>query len=53
MPDFLVESEDDRKVIIEVKDPSLVDSNGVQRKRKAAEMWCKQRGMEYILATIG
>ena len=29
------------------------DFNDVQRKRKAAEMWCKQRGMEYLLVTIG
>ncbi len=52
VPDFLVEYEDGRKVIVEVKDPSRIDSNDVQRKRKAAETWCKQRGMEYILATI-
>jgi len=25
----------------------------VKRKRKAAEMWCKRRGMEYVVATIG
>ena len=52
MPDFLVEHEDGRKAIIEVKDPSRVDSNDVQRKRKAAEMWCKQRGMEYVIMTV-
>jgi hypothetical protein len=53
VPDFLVEYSDERKAIIEVKDPSRVDSNDVQRKRKAAEIWCKQRRMEYVLATIG
>ena len=52
MPDFIVEYNDGRKTIIEVKDPSRIDSNDVQRKRKAAEIWCKQRGMEYVLATI-
>lgn len=52
VPDFLVEYEDNRKVVIEVKDPSRIDSNDVQRKRKAAEMWCKQRGMEYQIATL-
>ena len=51
--DFLVEYEDGTKAVIEVKDPSRMDSNDVQRKRKAAEMWCKQRRMEYVLATIG
>lgn len=53
VPDFLVEYEDGKKVIIEVKDPSRLDSDDVKRKRKAAEMWCKQRNMEYIVATIG
>ncbi|HEX4966820.1 MAG TPA: TnsA endonuclease N-terminal domain-containing protein [Thermoanaerobaculia bacterium] len=53
VPDFLVEYEDGTKTVIEVKDPSRADSNDVQRKRKAAEMWCKQRRMEYILATVG
>ena len=52
MPDFLVEYKDGTKVIIEVKDPSRIDSPDVQRKRQAAEMWCKQRHMEYIIATI-
>lgn len=52
VPDFLVEYEDGKKTIIEVKDPSRMDSNDVQRKRKAAEIWCKQRDMEYVLATV-
>lgn len=52
VPDFLVQYEDGRKVVIEVKDPSRIDSNDVQRKRKAAEMWCKQRKMEYVIATM-
>lgn len=52
VPDFIVEYQDRRRVIIEVKDPSRLDSDDVKRKCKAAEMWCKQRGMEYILATI-
>jgi len=41
------------RVIAELRDPSRVDSDGVQCKRKAAEMWCKQRGMEYVVVTIG
>jgi hypothetical protein len=52
MPDFLVEYDDGRRVIMEVKDPSRVDSDDVQRKRKAAELWCKQRGMEYMIYTM-
>ena len=53
VPDFLVEYDGGSKAVIEVKDPSRIDSDDVKRKRKAAEMWCKQRNMEYILATVG
>lgn len=52
VPDFLVEYSDGHKVVIEVKDPSRLDSNDVLRKRKAAEIWCKARGMEYMISTI-
>jgi len=52
-PDFIVEYSDGRKVILEIKDPSRLDTDEVKRKRKAAEIWCKRRGMEYILAAIG
>lgn len=52
VPDFLVEYTDGRKAVVEVKDPSRIDSDDVQRKRRAAEMWCKQRHMEYVIATV-
>ncbi len=52
VPDFIVEYHNGSKAIIEVKDPNRIDSDDVKRKRKAAEIWCKQRGMEYQLATI-
>ena len=52
VPDFLVEYADGRKTLIEVKDPSRIESNDVPRKRKAAETWCQQRYMEYVLATV-
>jgi hypothetical protein len=51
-PDFLVEYSDGRIALIEVKDPSRIDSDDVQRKRSAAELWCKKRGMEYIVYTL-
>jgi hypothetical protein len=35
-----------------VKDPSRIDSDDVKRKRSAAELWCKKRGMEYIVYTL-
>jgi hypothetical protein len=53
VPDFLVEYEDGAKAVLEVKDPSRLDTNDVQRKRKAGEVWCKQRRMEYVIATMG
>ena len=52
-PDFLVEYIDGAKALIEVKAAGLVDSEAVQRKRKAAELWCHRRGMEYSIETIG
>lgn len=52
VPDFIVEYVDGHKCILEVKDPSRMDSDEVKRKRKAAEMWCKRRGLEYIVATV-
>ncbi|HNQ22662.1 MAG TPA: TnsA endonuclease N-terminal domain-containing protein [Phycisphaerae bacterium] len=51
VPDFLVEYEGGGKAVIEIKDPSRLDSNDVQRKRRAAEIWARQRTMEYVLAT--
>ena len=51
-PDFLVEYGDGRKVIIEVKNPAMMDSQAVQRKRKAAEEWCHKRSMKHEIATI-
>ena len=51
-PDFIVEYTDGRKVLIEVKDPSRMDSPEVLRKRSAAEAWCRRRKMTYELATM-
>lgn len=51
-PDFLVEYSDGSLALIEVKGAGLVDSDAVQRKRQAAELWCERRHMEYSLETI-
>ena len=51
-PDFLVEEVDGAKKLVEVKDPRLIDSQEVQRKRRAAETWCHRRGMRYEIATL-
>ena len=52
-PDFLVEYIDGTKALIEVKDPSKIDTDDVQRKRRAAERWCKRRDMQYSIVTVG
>ena len=51
-PDFLVEYTDGRKTVIEVKNPALMDSPSILRKRSAAEEWCRRRDMQYEIATI-
>ena len=52
-PDFLVEYTNGQKALIEVKNPSLMDSPSVLRKERSAQEWCRRRGMCYQLATIG
>ena len=51
-PDFIVEYTDGRKTIIEVKNPAMMDSPSILRKRRSAEEWCRRRGMAYEIATI-
>ena len=51
-PDFLVEYADGSKRIIEVKDPTRLDSDDVKRKRTSAEIWCKKRGMDYEVYSL-
>lgn len=51
-PDFLVQYRDGTIKIIEVKDPTRIESDTVQRKRTAAEAWCRKRNITYELSTI-
>ncbi len=52
-PDFLVQYGDGALALIEVKAANRAsDSQEVQRKRRAAELWCRRRGMTYEIATI-
>ena len=51
-PDFLVEYNDGHKVLIEVKNPAMMDSPSVLKKRNAATQWCHRRNMAYEVATI-
>ena len=50
-PDFLVEYIDGSIALIEVKGANQIDSGSVQRKREAAERWCRRRHMEYSIET--
>lgn len=52
IPDFLVQYQDGSKAIIEVKNPVLIETDAVKRKRVAAEAWCQKRGMRYQMKTI-
>lgn len=49
-PDFLVEYTNGTLAIVEVKGGDRLDSEAVQRKRQAAERWCRKRGMTYEIA---
>ena len=51
-PDFLVEYIDGAVALVEVKGANQIDSETVQRKREAAERWCRRRDMEYSIETI-
>lgn len=51
-PDFLVQYADGRKVVIEVKNPELIESSQVRRKAEAAKRWCERRGMDYEIRTV-
>lgn len=51
-PDFLVEYADKSRKLVEGKDKSKIDTDEVQRKRQAAELWCKRRRMEYVIITL-
>ena len=51
-PDFLIEYADGSKALLEVKGAHMVESDSVRRKRKAAELWCQRRGLDYSIETI-
>lgn len=49
-PDFLVRRKNqDELELVEIKGSHLKDDPNVPLKKKAAEDWCHQRGMKYIL----
>ena len=51
-PDFLVEYTDGSMALIEVKGSNQIQNDSVQRKKAAAELWCKRRNIEYSIETI-
>ena len=49
-PDFLVRRKDQQHLeLVEVKGEHLRHDPNTELKKKAAENWCKQRGMQYKL----
>ena len=51
-PDFLVEYNNGRQEIIEIKGAHLINNPITRRKSEAAMEWCKKRGIEYILKEV-
>ncbi len=48
-PDFLVEKIDGQKEIHEVKGGQFLRNPDTIRKHERAKLWCKQRGMNFII----
>ena len=48
-PDFLIEKFDGSKEIHEVKGGHLIQNFDWKRKKQAAESWCKNRGMKFLI----
>lgn len=50
-PDFLVERNDGVIEIHEVKGGYMLDNPDTKRKHDRARVWCKQRGMKFVVVT--
>lgn len=51
IPDFIVLYSNGLKVIVEIKNTSVVNNSTVQKKAKAAELWAKRNQMTYVMLT--
>ncbi len=50
-PDFLIEKIDGKKELHEVKGGHFLQNPDTIRKHDRAKMWCKQRGMNFIVVS--
>lgn len=50
-PDFLVELVDKTVELHEVKGGQFLDNPDTKRKHDRARLWCKQRGMKFVVVT--
>lgn len=50
-PDFLVQRIDSTIELHEMKGGSFLDSPDTTRKHERARVWCKQRGMKFVVLT--
>jgi hypothetical protein len=50
-PDFLVQKIDGTIELHEMKGGQFLDSPDTKRKHERAQLWCKQRGMKFVVLT--
>lgn len=50
-PDFYIEFKDDSKLLVEIKPKRKLLQANVQKKLKAAEGWCSDRGVQLVVIT--
>ena len=51
IPDFLVEYNDGKQVLVEIKRDDKVTNRKVQKKYAAAKVWCGSRNIEHFILT--
>lgn len=51
LPDFLIEFNDGSKQLVEIKPKRKVAQSVVQKKLKAAEIWCREHGVTLVVIT--
>ena len=50
-PDFLIQFVDGTKHLVEIKPARRVTQAKVQKKFKAAELWCIEQGIKFVVMT--
>ena len=50
-PDFLVQRKDGQQILVEIKPKRKLDQDRVQKKLKAAALWCKAHGVTLMVLT--